>query len=128
MLLSTRVRLVTRRMATISPEVKGSSIVTAITFSPIAVWYTARPVPSSLVYASATSLQPCWSAVEKPVDDTAMWPCASISISSKRSFSSNCSTMRRTAALRLSSVWVPITESWVESVLARVYSARAVPS
>ena len=48
MLLSTRVRLVTRRIATMSPEVKGRRTVTAITFSPMAVWYTARPMPSSL--------------------------------------------------------------------------------
>ena len=52
MLWSTSVRLVTKRTATISPAARGSSVVTAITFSPMAVRYTAWPSPFSLASAS----------------------------------------------------------------------------
>ena len=51
-LWSTSVRLVTKRTATISPAARGSSVVTAITFSPMAVRYTACPSPFSLASAS----------------------------------------------------------------------------
>ena len=116
------------RTAMRSSAANGSSDVTAMTFSPIGVRYTALPMPSSLCSAATRSAGVSVWTGAAPVVETATRPAELTSISSNLSFSENCSSMRRRRTPRPSSVCVSPTESCVMMVDTRDSSARRTES